>query len=74
MKVTKAQKKATAKYEKENYYKILVRLPKEYKDKIDSLNLDSKNAFFVDAIRKAIEQAEPKPQELTEKEIEELFS
>lgn len=53
--VSKAQKAATAKYEKENYDKILVRFPKGTKEKIKARS-DSINGFIVDAVNKELEK------------------
>lgn len=53
--VSKAQKKATAKYEKENYDKILVRFPKGTKEKIQAKS-DSVNGFIVNAVNKELEK------------------
>lgn len=55
MTVSQAQKKATAKYEKEKYDKILVRLPKGMKDQIQKKS-DSVNGFIVESIKKALEE------------------
>lgn len=48
-KVSEAQKRATAKYEKEKYDKVLVRLPKGTKAKIQSVS-DSVNGYITQAI------------------------
>ena len=42
--------KATAKYEKENYDKVLVRFPKGTKQKILDAGAKSVNGFIVDAV------------------------
>lgn len=55
--VSKAQKAATAKYEKENYDKILVRFPKGTKEKIKAKS-DSVNGFIVDAVNKELEKVD----------------
>ena len=51
-KVSAAQKRATAKYEKENYDKVLLRLKKGVKDRIiEEIGPDgSLNGFITDAI------------------------
>ena len=54
MTVTEAQKRATAKYEKENYDKILVRLPKGTKEKIKASG-DSLNGFIIAAIEEKLQ-------------------
>ena len=51
MAVSEAQKKATAKYEKENYDKILTRFPKNTKDKIKETGASSVNNFIVTAVK-----------------------
>ncbi len=53
--VSEAQKKATAKYEKENYDKILVRFPKGMKEKIQEKS-KSINGFIVEAVKKELEK------------------
>ena len=55
MTVSKAQKKATAKYEKEKYDKVLVRLPKGKKEKIQTIS-SSVNGFINKAIDEKIEK------------------
>ncbi len=59
--VSKAQKAATAKYEKENYDKILVRFPKGTKEKIKAKS-NSVNGFIVDAVNKELEKQIDKPE------------
>lgn len=57
--VSKAQKKATAKYEKENYDKVLLRLPKGKKEEIQTIAArknDSVNGFINKAITEKIER------------------
>ena len=59
MAVSKAQMEATAKYEAKKYDKILVRLPKGTKDKIEECvkpNGGSVNGFISRAIEEAIER------------------
>ena len=51
MAVSEAQKKATAKYEKEKYDKILTRFPKNTKDKIKETGASSVNNFIVTAVK-----------------------
>lgn len=48
-KVSSSQMKATAKYEKENYDKVLVRFPKGTKDKILATG-STVNGFIVAAV------------------------
>ena len=59
--VTDAQKKATAKYESENYDKVLLRIkPKGKRDKIKahakSTGYESLNAYINDLIEKDMEK------------------
>lgn len=51
--------RATAKYEKANYDKVLVRLPKGTKDKIREYN-ESVNGFIVDAVREKLKLEQSK--------------
>lgn len=53
-KVTKAQIKATAKYEKENYDKVLVRFPKGTKQMILDAGAKSINGFIVKAVQEKL--------------------
>ena len=48
--------RATAKWEKENYDKVLVRFPKGTKDKINSVGAKSINGFIVEAVQEKIER------------------
>lgn len=59
MAVSNAQKKATAKYEKEKYDKVLLRLPKGKKEEIQTIAIsqnDSVNGFINKAINEKIER------------------
>ena len=56
MAVSEAQKKATAKYEKEKYDKILTRFPKNTKDKIKETGASSVNNFIVTAVKNELEK------------------
>ena len=59
MTVSKAQKKATAEYEKRNYDKVLLRLEKGDKDKIKSHadgRGESLNGFINRAIKETIDR------------------
>ena len=60
MAVSEAQKKATAKYEKEKYDKILTRFPKNTKDKIKETGASSVNNFIVMAVKNELEKYESK--------------
>ena len=54
-KVSEAQMKATAKYEKENYDKVLVRFPKKTKERIQATG-ETINGFIVSAVNEKLEQ------------------
>lgn len=53
MKQSAAQAKATANWEKRNYFKVLVRFKKEDEDAIRAAAGDSLNGFIVNAVLKA---------------------
>ena len=54
MPVSEAQKRATAKFEKERYDKILTRFPKGTKEKILSTGAESLNSFIISAVNEKI--------------------
>lgn len=54
--VKSSQKKATAKYEKENYDKILVRFPKGTKDRIIDSGAKSINGYITQCVIKNLEE------------------
>lgn len=56
-KATEAHMRATAKYEKENYDKVLIRFPKGTKDRIKNIG-ESVNGFTVKAVLEKLEQLE----------------
>lgn len=56
MAVSEAQKRATAKYEKERYDKILTRFPKGTKDKILETGAQSVNRFIIEAVNEKLER------------------
>lgn len=61
MPVTKAQQRAVGKYEKENYDKVLLRLPKGNREKIKARAQQkgmSLNAYIVDLIEKDMKTEE----------------
>lgn len=58
---SEAQRRATAKYEKENYFKTLVRFNKNDEERIRAAAGKSLNGFIVKCVLDALEQ-EPKPQ------------
>ena len=60
-KATAAHMRATAKYEKENYFKTLVRFNKSDEERIRAAAGKSLNGFIVKCVLDALEQ-EPKPQ------------
>ena len=51
MAVSEAQKKATAKYEEKKYDKVLIRFPKNTKEKIKETGASSVNNFIVTAVK-----------------------
>ena len=61
-KASEAHMRATAKYEKENYDKVLIRFPKGTKDRIKDLG-ESVNGFTVKAVLEKLEQLESIEQE-----------
>lgn len=58
MPVTEAQKRATAKYEKEKYDKVLTRFPKGTKERILNTGADSINAFIIRAVNADLDRIE----------------
>lgn len=58
MATTKAHMKATAKYEKNNYFKTLVRFKKEDEERIRAAAGDSLNGFIVNCVLDAISRTE----------------
>ena len=56
-KATEAHMRATAKYEKENYDKVLIRFPKGTKERIKNIG-ESVNGFTVKAVLDKLEQLE----------------
>lgn len=63
---SKSQAKATAKYEKNNYFKTLVRFKKEDEERIRAAAGDSLNGFIVKCVLNALNKPEapteaPKP-------------
>lgn len=59
MAVSKSQAKATAKYEKNNYFKTLVRFKKEDEERIRAAAGDSLNGFIVKCVLDALDKPEP---------------
>lgn len=60
MSVTEAQKKATAKYEKENYDKVLVRFPKGTKELIQKSGATSVNGYIIKCVLDSLATTENK--------------
>lgn len=58
MAVSEAQKRATAKYEKENYDKILVRFPKGTKERISKVTNDSINSYIISNVLSKLDNDE----------------
>lgn len=70
MAVSEAQKKATAKYEKENYDKVLTRFPKGTKEKILQTGAKSVNSFIISAVDEKLDRiknGEPETAPVTKK-------
>lgn len=55
-KASEAHMRATAKWEKENYDRVLVRFPKGTKDKINATGAKSINGFIVEAVQEKLDQ------------------
>jgi hypothetical protein len=55
-KVSEAQRRATTKYEKLNYDKVLVRFPKGTKERIMQSGAESINGFIVSCVNAALER------------------
>lgn len=53
-KASEAHMRATAKWEKENYDKVLVRFPKGTKDEISNSGAKSINSFIVEAVKEKL--------------------
>lgn len=56
MTVSEAQKRATAKFEKERYDKVLTRFPKGTKERILATGGESLNSFIISAVNEKIER------------------
>ena len=55
-KATEAHMRATAKWEKENYDKVLVRFPKGTKEDISNSGAKSINSFIVEAVKEKMKK------------------
>ena len=55
MPVSEAQKRATAKYERDNYDKVLVRFPKGTKERIKDTGADSVNGYIIKCVLNALD-------------------
>lgn len=60
-KISAAQIKATAKYEKNNYFKVLVRFKKADEERIRAAAGESINGFIVSAVLDKIERIQNEP-------------
>ena len=60
-KISAAQIKATAKYEKNNYFKVLVRFKKADEKRIRAAAGESINGFIVSAVLEKIERIQNEP-------------
>ncbi len=58
MPVSEAQKRATAKYEKENYDKVLVRFPKGTKERMQSTGVKSINSYIIKCVLDSLDNAQ----------------
>ena len=58
MAISKSQAKATAKYEKNNYFKTLVRFKKEDEERIRAAAGDSLNGFIVQCVLNTLDKPE----------------
>ena len=72
MPVTEAQKRATAKYEKENYDKVLVRFPKGTKERIQNAGAESVNGYIVKCVLNSLETPQTQEKRYKEPTKEEL--
>lgn len=72
MPVTEAQKRATTKYEKENYDKVLVRFPKGTKERIQNAGAESVNGYIVKCVLNSLETPQTQEKRYKEPTKEEL--
>lgn len=72
MPVSEAQKRATAKYEKENYDKILVRFPKGTKERIQGAGAESVNGYIIKCVLDALETSQEAQTEPINEQAEEV--
>lgn len=61
MKQSAAQARATQKWEKNNYYKVMLRFPKQDEDQIKAAAGDSINRFILDAVYEKIRTHQDAP-------------
>ena len=78
MPVSEAQKRATAKFEKERYDKVLVRFPKGTKEKILNAGAESVNGYIIKCVLDSLENTQKATQSAervsNDKTIEQLKS
>lgn len=72
MPVTEAQKRATAKYEKENYDKVLVRFPKGTKERIQNAGAESVNSYIIQCVLNSLETSQEAQTEPIAEQVEEV--
>lgn len=72
MSVTEAQKRATAKYEKENYDKVLVRFPKGTKERIQNTGAKSVNSYIIQCVLDSLATPRKTEKEMIKERTEEI--
>lgn len=70
MAISKSQAKATAKYEKNNYFKTLVRFKKDDEERIRAAAGDSLNGFIVKCVLDALDKSPEAPAQASNQPVE----